>query len=345
MNDNFDFPKAPKNETFMTDKEIKSHKKIFSQIGFAFFAYLLISEILAEIFGYLIARFAPQLFLSQDFLLMLSSIIQYLMAFPVFCICLRSIPKSEPIKARAGTKKTLKFLVVCMLFIYVGNYVSNFLMVKIESMIGKTPENFVNTLLDNTNIWVSILIVGLIGPIFEELIFRKLFIDRLTQYGDMVAILLPALIFGLFHGNFYQFFYAFLLGALFSYVYLKTGNLSYSILLHMFVNLFCGVLPTFIFSMLDYNQLIELVSTGAITEEYIMANALPIFLFLIYSYGMLAMAGIGVFVFFKSIKKLSLNKGKIRFPKGTTLDTIFFNLGTIALIGFSVYLIASNTFG
>lgn len=346
MNDNFDFPKAPQNEAFMTDKEMKSHKKIFSQIGFAFLSYLLVSQIMADLAGYLIAYFAPQLFLSQDFLLILSSIIQYLVAFPVLFICLRSIPKSEPLSnGRIGTKKSLKYLVVCMLFIYVGNYISNFLMAKIENILGKMPENTTNIILDNTNIWVSVLIVGLIGPIFEELIFRKLFIDRLTPYGDVIAILLPSLVFGLFHGNLYQFFYAFLLGVVFSYIYLKTGNLSYTILLHMFVNLFCGVLPTYIFSVLDYNQLIELVSTGAITEEYIMANALPIFLFLLYSYGMLAMVGVGIFVFFRNIKKLTLNKGKIRFPKGATLDVMFFNLGTIALIAFSIYLIASNTFG
>lgn len=345
MNDNFDFTKNPQNEINMTDSERKSHKKIFSRLGFAFLAYLLVSQGISVLAGILIGTFAPQLFYSQNFLLVLSSAIQYLIAFPVLYLCLRSLPKSDPQNARVGIKLTLKYLVVCMLFMYVGNYISNFLMVRIEALLGRMPENSLNTILDNSSIWLSFLIVGIVGPIFEELIFRKLFIDRLMPYGDVVAIVLPALIFGLFHGNLYQFFYAFLIGIIFSYIYVKTGNISYTILLHMFINLFCGVLPTFIFSKLDYNQLMEMVSTGALTEEYIMANAFPIFLFLLYSYGMLTMVGIGIFVFLRNIKKININKGKVRFPKGVASDVIFFNVGIISLIAISVILVATNTFG
>ena len=109
--------------------------------------------------------------------------------------------------------------------------------------------------------------------------------------------------------------------------------------------MFFGVLPSFVFTMLDYNELITLVINNALTEEYIAAHLLPIALLLIYSYGMLIMAGIGFFVLFRNFRNIHLAKGEVRFPKGVAADVIFFNGGTIALIGISILTIALNTFG
>lgn len=344
MND-FDFPYPPKNETYMTDDERKSHKKIFSKLGFAFLTYLLVSQVFSILAGYIFGTFAPHLLSSAEFVLALSSGIQYLVAFPIFYLCLRQIPKHEPTSTHVGTKRLLKYLVVCMLFMYVGNYISMFIMERVYLLLGRVPENSINVILDETNILVSALIVGIIGPIFEELIFRKLFIDRLTPYGDITAILLPSLIFGLFHGNLYQFFYAFFIGVVLSYIYIKTGKIWYSIGLHIFINMFCGIFPSIVFSMIDYEELTGVISSGALTEEYISANLLPIILFLIYSYGMIFMVGVGAFVLFRNIKNIRINKSNPRFPKGTAADTIFFNVGIISVITISIIFIALNTFG
>ena len=42
--------------------------------------------------------------------------------------------------------------------------------------------------------------------------------------------------FGLFHLNLFQFFYAFGLGLMFGYVYMRTSQLRYSIVMHMIIN-------------------------------------------------------------------------------------------------------------
>jgi membrane protease YdiL (CAAX protease family) len=323
---------------------MKSHKKIFSSLGFAILVYVAISQALSIVAGIIIGVFAPKALMGYDFALVLSSVIQYIIAFPVFCFMMRKIPASAPVGEQLGVKKILKYGAVCMFFMYVGSYISTFLMTNVGSLLGEMPENSIDTLMDNTNILLSVLIVGLIGPIFEELMFRKLLIDRLTPYGDVIAIFFPSLMFALFHGNFYQFFYAFLLGVIFSYIYVKTGKIIYSTILHMFINLFCGVLPSAVFSMLDYEELLELAAAGQITEEYVAANMLPLALFVIYTYGMLAMVGVGLFIFLRNIKNVHINKGAVRFPKGTGAEVIFFNLGTIAFIGLCIVLIALNTF-
>lgn len=345
MNDNFDFPFNSPNEIKMTEGEKKSHKKIFSKICLALFVYLLVSQGLSIALVYVLAYTAPKLLYSQDFLMLLSSVVQYAVAFPIFYKAIKSVPKQEPAATRISIKSLLKYLTVCMLFVYIGNYISNFLLTRIGSLMGRMPENQLDSMLDATSIYVSLLVVGLVGPIFEELIFRKLFIDRLTPYGDAVCVFFPALIFGLFHGNLYQFFYAFLIGAMLSYVYTKTGKIVYSIVIHMFINLFCGILPTLVYSLVDYDQLIEMVSAGTLTDEYVMANAGPLSLFLFYTYGFLAMVVIGFVVFWRNYRKIHLNKGEIRWPKGSGGDIMFFNAGAITLIMSCILLIAYNTFG
>ena len=106
--------------------------------------------------------------------------------------------------------------------------------------------NQVEEMIMDMSLWAVILSAVILAPIMEELIFRKLVLDRLAGYGPAVAMSVSALVFGLAHGNFYQFFYAFLLGLIFAYIYLRTGKVRYSMMLHMMVN-FCGsVIPILI---------------------------------------------------------------------------------------------------
>jgi membrane protease YdiL (CAAX protease family) len=150
--------------------------------------------------------------------------------------------------------------------------------------------------------------------------------------------------FGLIHGNLYQFFYAFLLGVAFSYIYIRSGKIIYSTLLHMFVNLFCGVFPAYILTMFNYEEFLQLMAEGKVTEEYINANMLPLILLMAYEFIMLAMVGVGVYHFTKNLRNIRINKGKVRFSKGMGAEIMFFNIGTILLIAYCVIMIAVNTF-
>lgn len=77
--------------------------------------------------------------------------------------------------------------------------------------------------------------VGIIAPIIEELFFRFFMVGKLKN-KPILAIIIPALLFGIAHGNLVQGTYAFLLGMIFAYIYLKTNNLLCTILLHMSIN-------------------------------------------------------------------------------------------------------------
>ena len=96
------------------------------------------------------------------------------------------------------------------------------------------------------------MVIG--APVFEELACRKFLLDRLHPYGEGFAMLVSALLFGLIHGNSGQFFLAFFIGLLFAMVYMRTGRIVYTMLLHGMINL-TATLPEF-FALADIDILL-----------------------------------------------------------------------------------------
>ncbi len=95
----------------------------------------------------------------------------------------------------------------------------------------------------------EILILGLAPAIFEEVVFRGIFIHNLKESGksDMAALLIPALIFGLIHitnavnGSIIQALvqagYAVVVGLVFGAVYIRTGDLFSVMLAHAAIDI------------------------------------------------------------------------------------------------------------
>lgn len=85
---------------------------------------------------------------------------------------------------------------------------------------------------------LMILVVGIIGPICEELMFRGIVFHRLKDWvKPQAAIIISALLFGIYHGNVVQFFYATCMGVMLAIIYDKTGTLWISIVAHIAANL------------------------------------------------------------------------------------------------------------
>lgn len=76
----------------------------------------------------------------------------------------------------------------------------------------------------------------ILGPISEELLFRGLVLRGLKPCGKQTAILVSALVFGLFHGNIIQIPFAFAVGLVLAYVTLEY-SIIWAIVLHIINNL------------------------------------------------------------------------------------------------------------
>lgn len=84
---------------------------------------------------------------------------------------------------------------------------------------------------------LGLLVIAVLPAIGEEIVFRGLIQNELTKAtrNPHVAIWIAAILFSAIHMQFFGFVPRLLLGALFGYLYLWSGNLTMSILAH-FVN-------------------------------------------------------------------------------------------------------------
>mgnify|MGYP000217126633 CR=1 FL=1 len=88
----------------------------------------------------------------------------------------------------------------------------------------------------NSSPLATFLFACVLAPVGEEFLFRKLLYDKIGGYGVRTYVLVGAFLFALFHANLSQLLYAFVLGAVFCYIYAHTGKLRYTILLHVAIN-------------------------------------------------------------------------------------------------------------
>lgn len=82
-----------------------------------------------------------------------------------------------------------------------------------------------------------ILVVGIIGPLYEEILFRYFEYQAIKRIDNVYAIVMTSIAFGLMHGNLVQGTYAFVLGLIFAIVNNREENLLPSIVMHISINL------------------------------------------------------------------------------------------------------------
>lgn len=90
---------------------------------------------------------------------------------------------------------------------------------------------------------LGVLYVVLIGPVYEEIVFRGFILGGLLRrgYGFFTAAVVSSALFGLLHLNVAQGINAFFVGLLAATLYYWTGNLKYAITLHMVNNIFVSL--------------------------------------------------------------------------------------------------------
>jgi membrane protease YdiL (CAAX protease family) len=92
---------------------------------------------------------------------------------------------------------------------------------------------------NNNGIVIQLVVIGILAPVSEELIFRGLIFRRSRDYvGFMWAAVCSGLFFGIYHGNLTQGIFAFFMGMLFAAIYEHFWTLWAPIVAHMANNIF-----------------------------------------------------------------------------------------------------------
>ncbi len=137
----------------------------------------------------------------------------------------------------------------------VFNVISN---VTVSGLVNLLPDSWVNALTESTGMvttgqpfWMLVVCTGLLVPVMEELTFRYGIHNTLAKHNLLVAYIVSSVMFGIMHGNPIQIVYAALFGWLLAYVYTKTNNIWYPIIMHA-VNNTCSLLTEYFPNLLSY---------------------------------------------------------------------------------------------
>ncbi len=331
---------------------IKEARGGILRIFIALFVFQIISFAVVNIAAIALAIISPHLFLeladNAIFNILLSSGAMYLLAFPVFYLIVRKMRVHRPEKKKLEAGELMTALFAGEALMIAGNYVGIALMAIVEGIIGQPISNGTADLISDAPIWLLALIVVVIGPIVEELIFRKLVIDRLSVHGELFAIIVSSVAFGIFHQNIYQLFYATLLGFLLGYVYLKCGDIKVPVLIHMVMNLLGSIVALFVQEKAD--TLLEILeneayATGEMPYDVIFQLYDAICAILSYDalvYGM-AIAGFVILIIGFSRKKFRLSREcPLPLDAGGLTEATLLNAGTLLFLALSAIITMMN---
>lgn len=318
-------------------------RRCFSVIGIALTAMMLF-YIGAQYLAMIIMRRYLADYLSPQWMVWILSFVPlYLIGVPTFALIVRRIPvEFPPERKKMSVGAWFVTLIMCFGVMYIGSYVGNMVMALVNEATGNDAQNTLSELLRQSSPLINLAVTVLVAPIVEEMIFRRAIINRTLPYGERTSIIFSALMFGLFHGNLYQFFYAFGLGMLLAFIYVRTGRVWYTIPLHMAINLVGGVIAPFLLGKVDLdkiNSLAERMSaaagnvTSSVLESMTPSELGWIMLLGLYSLFYSGVSIVGVVLLIVKRKKFYLKPtGEREIPRSHIGSIVYYNVGVFAAI-------------
>lgn len=335
-------------DQFEKEDRIKEIRKTFNRCGFAVFGLTAFSVAISVILGFALENADPALVSTYYSYRLVVNEILIALAVAVGALVLIGSQRNVPTRTKVDPK--FFFLMLCISFpiVAVGNMLGNTITSFFNIFSGSETLNPIAELLMEISPWQTALCAGILAPILEELFFRKLLIDRMRRHGDAAAIIVSALLFGLFHQNFSQFFYTFGLGLLLGYLYCRTGSYIAVTLYHMVFNFIMGVLPAIFLPDL-MKVLTDLASLeGDIVLEVVLSMLAAVAPSLIYFIIHITVIGIlnltGAILFFINVKKIKLESDGSSLSMGARLKAALVNPGMIASFILLSLLMISSVF-
>lgn len=259
----------------------------------------------------------------------------YAIAMPLSMLVFTRVPAIETRRYNMTAGEFLQLLVMCVPVMYLGNIIGN--MFSQTATDGQAVDR-VSSLLMGSQWWVTVLFAVILGPIFEEWIFRKEIISRLRRYGERTAIVISALAFALFHQNFFQFFYAFGLGLLFGYAYMRTSKLIYPVLMHMILNFNGSVIAPLLLRSVDSRILDGSLSQADLMRMIESGNLGGMGAMMLYSIVIFALLITGIVLLVKWQRRWEFYTAPEELPRGSKLRIAVGNPGMIVYILIAVAL-------
>lgn len=289
-------------------------KKVFSNIGLATFLLVILPQLTVRAIVWALGERIQQFSGNYLFIWILALAPIYLIGIPIFILATKRIPSYKAEKQKLNTTTFTQLCFICFAVMNIGIAVTSLLMYLLSSLGGEQLSDPIQQIMGNSNIIFNLIATVILAPIFEELVFRKILIDKTAQYGEKISVFLSALLFGLFHTNIFQLIYTFALGYALALIYVRTRNIKHTILIHAITNLLYGnIMP-----ILQANlYLISLVLTSAIGIT-------------------------GLILLVRRRKIFALKKAEVVIPRGKGFQVVFLNIGFILCFISIIYITYKN---
>jgi membrane protease YdiL (CAAX protease family) len=270
---------------------------------------------------------------------------------------LLSVPRVNLHKNKISFGAFMKILAIGFGASYIGNLIGSFLLSIWNTSTGNSVGDELTTLLYGMDPLLMFFAVGILGPLLEELFFRKLLIDRLRVFGEATAILLSAFLFALFHMSASQMLYALAGGVMMGYFYCRTGNYWLTSLIHMIFNTVSGVIPMLFLPKINaFEAAMQNLEASLPTDagaDVLAEMMMPVIeeygpvlgLYGLYSLIVLALNITGIVLLCKSFAKFKERKGEFSLPFKTSAKTVFKTPGIIVYTVFLGIMTVISLFG
>lgn len=321
-------------DTQRPSDKLKTARHCFSILGCA--VLLLLAGQLAV--SLLVDKCMPLFFPAGGYPTWLPLLIAYLaffgIVFPLAALLLRRLPAAAPEKGSIRARHFFAFLPILFLCSFVGSQLSQWLVALLADAFGLQTGSALGTLL-LTHPLVMVFVLLVAAPLCEEWFFRKLLLDRARIYGEKLAIFVSALLFACYHTSVYQFFYAFFVGLVFGYLYLRTGRLWVTALMHAIYNLVCIILP---YVMLRFGIFGAFMEAETVDEQIaiIVENPVGAAVACVYGFICLGLLIGGCLLLGKYRKKVFFKHTACPLPPDTEGAAAFVNVGMLLCIIASV---------
>lgn len=323
--------------------DLKKEKRHFSKLGLMYFLGTLIILGVQIGTGKMAVILFPEAINNINTAFLLTMFPVYLVGMPLMALLISLVPAQKIKKHNMTVGKWLVSFLMCYAIMYLSNIVGQIITVTIGHVKGSAVTDVLTNIASNISPWVAMLTMVLITPVMEEYLFRKLLIDRTVKYGEGMAVVLSAFMFGMFHGNLNQFAYAFTLGLILGFIYVKTGKIIYTTLLHMLINFMGSVLAIWVLKTSGYMELMHMEDMSVLMENAM--EMLPgLSILVIYFAVLVALVIAGFILLIVYRKQFVCKAGEVTIPKKKRFSTVILNVGMLLFVVFWLIMIIAQLF-
>jgi len=251
-------------KNFINKHEMKNFGFV---IGIAIIIYVGTQTILSLVGNILISTFMKNVLNETEMEMVLQVVLQIVSLGLASAFVFTYVEKTENkiIKRKVCFVTKLKLVLISLFLVFALQLILSLLLYPALGINYDTTDLFkVDSSSRILSKIILVITLAVTPAFFEELFFRKAIINLSIKYGKTFALIFSACLFGLLHMNISQGLFAFMMGLLFGTIYIYTGDIKLTMLIHFLNNGFAAlelILPEF-FVMIAVAVLLIILMIG-----------------------------------------------------------------------------------